>query len=193
MGNIFDLLFFFGFYSKELEHLIGNVYKIGGQYPVFGICFVIQPNENITAISSDILKMIDYFCDNSMPHNLLWTIAPYGERPVIKIFIYPRCRMSDKTHSGFNVAFCELSGYVPIGGRHITQFQRHAHNMQHSVERDSGPKLKIINWKIALIPFTDSEVFETLTGNMLNSEIRKAMGSIDDKHLISEIIRLYSE
>lgn len=113
--------------------MVGNVYKIGGQYPVFGICFVIHSNENNDIISSDIMKMIDYFCDNCIPHNLLWTFAPYGERRIIKVFIYPRSHMSDKTQSGFNVAFCELSGYVPIGGKHNTHFQIDAHSMRHSI------------------------------------------------------------
>lgn len=99
--------------------MIGNVYRLGTDFPVISFCFMIQPNNDVStnSISSDIIKMVEYFCDNGIPHNLFWTFAPYGDRQVIKIFVYPRAHMTDKISSEFNLAFCELSGYVSTGGR----------------------------------------------------------------------------
>lgn len=98
--------------------MVGNVYRLAGQYPVLGFCFLVRPNDNVDAIAADMIKLVDYFCANRIPHNVFWTFAPHADHGrVIKMFVYPRAHMSDKIRSEFNVAFCELSGYVPTGGR----------------------------------------------------------------------------
>lgn len=63
-------------------------------------------------------RMVDLFCRKSIPHNLFWTWGTHLGQHLVKIFIFPRRRFADKIQSAYNVAFCELVGYVPVGGEH---------------------------------------------------------------------------
>lgn len=104
-------------YLQIIHHLIGNVYKLDNKYPAQGLCFPIIDYENKNSIADDLIKLIRHFCDKIIPHNIFLTMGNYENRTILKVFVYPRHRMSEKEISSFNSAFCELSGYVPVGSK----------------------------------------------------------------------------
>lgn len=117
--------------------MIKNLFEIDELYPAIGFCFPLTNINELNDISDDIFKLIQFLCNNNIPHNLFITygkqnanvIAGGGDtigndddnnrnNEIIKIFIYPRenaCKI--KTFHSFNIAFCELSGYIPVGSK----------------------------------------------------------------------------
>lgn len=61
-------------------------------------------------------KLVDYCCQKTIPHNIFFTRSRTDE---LRVFFFPRTLGNfgaEKLYTSFlNVAFCELSGYVPIG------------------------------------------------------------------------------
>lgn len=97
--------------------MIGNVYKLDEKYPAQGLCFPLIDYMNKNAITDDLMKLIRYFCDKIIPHNVFLTMGNHENREILKIFVFPRNHMSNKQINSFNAAFCELSGYVPVGSK----------------------------------------------------------------------------
>lgn len=95
---------------------MGNIYKLDRKYPAMGFCLLLMQHTDKQSIANDLLKMIEYFSIKSIPHNIIWTFGTLFNREIIKIYIFPRYQLSDKQQSQFNIAFCELMGYVPVGG-----------------------------------------------------------------------------
>lgn len=66
-------------------------------------------------------KLIEYCCQKNIPHNLFVTRRSKFDE--ICIFLFPRHVANfgvDKVYtSHLNVAFCELSGYIPIGDEEL--------------------------------------------------------------------------
>lgn len=92
--------------------------------PTEAICFVIDTNDTKTKIElklDKLFKFLIWMCDNEIPHNIFMTPVPQAEHEVqkkLKIFIYARekfCIIKDL--QSCNIGFCELSGYVPVGGK----------------------------------------------------------------------------
>lgn len=107
------------FIEQETKHLIKNIFKISEHYPAIGYCFRLVNNiDNIEEFCNDIYRMICVFNDKVIPHNLFWTLDTTESNKVLNVFVYPRERMGDK-FSSFNVASCEFSGYVVVGGEYI--------------------------------------------------------------------------
>lgn len=72
-------------------------------------------------ILDDIAKLIEYFCAKCLPHNIFCTKenSKDDNGNVVKVFVFPRDKMEDvKEFNSFNIAFCELSGYIPIGSKY---------------------------------------------------------------------------
>lgn len=65
-------------------------------------------------------KLVQYCCEKTIPHNFFFTKSHNGE---LRAFFYPRTMGNfgaHKMYSNFlNVAFCELSGYIPIGDEEL--------------------------------------------------------------------------
>jgi GDP-D-glucose phosphorylase len=87
--------------------------------PFQGYCFLIKsssPIEETINLSKDIKKLVDYCCDNTIPHNLFFTYGATTEE--IRIFFYVRTTKhlgAAKIYGDFMIiAFCEFSGYYPI-------------------------------------------------------------------------------
>lgn len=63
------------------------------------------------------MKLVDYCCRKTIPHNMFFTKSRASDD--IRVFFFPRTMGNfgaDKLYTSFlNVAFCELSGYIPIG------------------------------------------------------------------------------
>lgn len=59
--------------------------------------------------------MVDLCCTRNIPHNIFFT---FGVNEDLRCFFFPRLSdfVSDKVFtSHLNIAFCELSGYIPVG------------------------------------------------------------------------------
>lgn len=65
-------------------------------------------------------KLVELCCDKTVPHNMFFTKSQTNE---LRVFFYPRTLGNFgalKLYTSFlNVAFCELSGYVPIGDKDL--------------------------------------------------------------------------
>lgn len=109
---------------QDLKHIQRNVYKIDDKYPANGFCIQIDrgaDSKRKDEICCDAIRLIDYLCQHNIPHNIFIT---YGKDDVadirkLKIYIFPRDSTvgAVKEFSSFNIAFCELSGYVPVGSK----------------------------------------------------------------------------
>lgn len=106
--------------NANLNHLIKNIYKIHDNYKIPGYCFIIKKyddaDKRVDSIISDVYSLIQMFCTKNIPHNVFFTSGTYENSSVIRVYIYPRQHYYEtKENCTFNVAFCELSGYVPVG------------------------------------------------------------------------------
>lgn len=110
---------------QELHRLVKNIYRISEKYPSKGYCFLFNESTcDKEEILNDIAKLIEYFCATSLPHNIFCTNGNSNDGNVVKVFVFPRGNMAEvKEFSSFNVAFCELSGYIPTGSKLHSIFQ----------------------------------------------------------------------
>lgn len=90
------------------------MYKINDpSLPAKAFCLVAN-DEKTDALK--LQKLVDYCCQKTIPHNIFFTRSRTDE---LRVFFFPRTLGNfgaEKLYTSFlNVAFCELSGYVPIG------------------------------------------------------------------------------
>lgn len=85
-------------------------------YPTFAFCLPVLQWKERTIVANKVMKIVDYFCAASIPHNMFWTFGTHAGQSALKIFVFPRSQAADKNKITFNVGFCELSGYAPVGG-----------------------------------------------------------------------------
>lgn len=92
-------------------------------------------------------KLVDYCCEKTIPHNIFFTKSHTGE---LRVFFFPRTLGNFgalKLYTSFlNVAFCELSGYVPIGDEELFEtiteeyilerFNQEIHDICDKIESD---------------------------------------------------------
>ena len=99
-----------------MDHLHGNIYKLDIKYPARGFCFVLQKGDrNVEEMSNNAFRLVNYLCQNAIPHNIFVT---FDNSYNLRIYVFPRERkFEEKELSGFNIAFCELSGFVPVGSK----------------------------------------------------------------------------
>lgn len=107
--------------------LKNNAYKIDGKYDVPGYCFLILDKNEIEFILIDIFKLIEFFLESNIPHNIFFTLGSFNGTEVLRIYIFPRESVHEVKDFNFNIAFCELSGYVPVGSlcshfKHLNHF-----------------------------------------------------------------------
>lgn len=122
------------FFSFQcIHHIIGNVFALNDKSPTIGFCFPIQRYEDKFQISSDVQKLVEYFCANVMPYNVVWILGSNNVKrddtsssnEIVKIFVFPKKTMADKINSVFNVACLEQSGYVSLGGMNHYTLQKY--------------------------------------------------------------------
>lgn len=66
------------------------------------------------------MRLIGFLCKREIAHNILITrgVWPESESNEARVFVFPRLDKSGDKHFGsFNVAFCELAGFVPVGSK----------------------------------------------------------------------------
>lgn len=97
---------------------MANFYKVDDpKYPVKTFCLI----ANDTKVDAQKLhKIVQYCCAKTIPHNFFFTKSQSNE---LRAFFYPRTMGNFGAHKMYtnflNVAFCELSGYVPIGDEEL--------------------------------------------------------------------------
>lgn len=91
-------------------------------YPVFAFCLPIFQWIDKGVVASKVTKIVEYFFLKSIPHSIFWTFGTHSNQNIVKVFIFPRYKLTDKLSSSFNAAFCELTGFVPIGGMTLNGF-----------------------------------------------------------------------
>ncbi|KAG4073860.1 hypothetical protein HA402_014065 [Bradysia odoriphaga] len=63
-----------------------------------------------------IRKIVAYFCEQNIPHNVVFTYKAMGSRTVVITYIYPRSQVNTvKDYTNINIACCELAGFVNAG------------------------------------------------------------------------------
>lgn len=115
-----------------MEQLPGTLlYKIESSHcSIKGFCFRINNITETERICSDVYKLVKYMCQHNIPHNVYLTAEEDNAATAVdstnddkvnsisclRVFIWPRENLrANKEVVPFNVAFCELSGYVPVG------------------------------------------------------------------------------
>jgi len=99
--------------------LTGSLFKIDDpNFAVSAFCFI--ASDDSSADANKLHKLIELCCRKCVPHNLFFTRSASNE---IRVFLFPRMKDNlgvDKLYTSFlNVAFCELSGYIPIGDEEL--------------------------------------------------------------------------
>lgn len=103
--------------TLALKHLRGPLYQLDGDRPVDAFAFRLQNMTNLSRLGADVMRLVSFLCDRDIPHNLFFTLGNNDDGgELLRIVVFPKAQTSAaKEFSSFNIAFCELSGYVPLG------------------------------------------------------------------------------
>lgn len=171
--------------QQEIHHIAGNIFKLDDRYPTFGFCFPVLRHSDNVRITNDVHKLIEYFCANAIPHNLLWTLGRRSDvddddenNEIVKIFVFPREKMADKHGSKYNVACCELSGFLSVGGK--------CYGFWQNISLRSKTIMFLLN------AFSDESVYNILSEEFIINKIRDAMGNLNTEKLIKDATTLFS-
>lgn len=92
-----------------------RVWRIASDRPTEAFVFRIDGDTRVSPVSADVGRLIERLCDRNVPHNVLIANADAGEQ---RVFVFARAAHGSaqtKDVAAFNVAVCELSGFVPLG------------------------------------------------------------------------------
>lgn len=101
---------------NDKSTLASAVHRIDDQFgPVDGLAFRVAHTDSPVTVAEHVMRLVNALCERQIPHNIFFTIAEQDDS-IIRIFVFPKEHHSaTKEFSTFNVAACELSGYVTIG------------------------------------------------------------------------------
>lgn len=100
--------------SVNWQHFKGEMYLLDDDSTVPAFCFKIQ-KESSSQTLQQAWKVLEYFLEKSIAHNILFTKRGLGGDDVVYLIVWPRRNTSGaKQLSAFNVAVLELSGWFPI-------------------------------------------------------------------------------
>ncbi|XP_059046741.1 GDP-D-glucose phosphorylase 1 [Achroia grisella] len=107
--------------SIKCTHLINDIYYFD-DYPIPGFCFEIQDQNSAMKVTSEIYKLLEYFLEKSIAHNIFITRGQTVkqrssdiDRDVLRILIWPRkSSVIAKQTNAFNIAACEISGWFTV-------------------------------------------------------------------------------
>lgn len=104
------------FYSNQkLTNLVENLYMTADH--IKGFCIRVVA-DNLAVAASKAQKLIHFMCQHNVPHNVFICFEQQPNQPstCLRLFIFPRAHLHEnKAAAPFNVAFCEIAGYVPVG------------------------------------------------------------------------------
>lgn len=110
------------------KHLIGDVHKFTGPIKAYCLTVVDWSSRMIKEIVGQVMKIVDFFCSENIPHNLFFTFESTEERQAVHIYIFPRNQVCEiKEFSSYNIACCELAGFVSVGSE---LYSYHIHSVQ---------------------------------------------------------------
>ncbi|XP_026479599.1 GDP-D-glucose phosphorylase 1 [Ctenocephalides felis] len=105
--------------NVSCKNLCENIYELVN-YPAHGFCLEVKSKSEISNVCSTFDTIIKLLIDLNIPHNIFMTFGKTLNETcksnALRILIFPRkdsfgCKLS----LSFNLAFCELSGYIPVG------------------------------------------------------------------------------
>uniref|UniRef100_A0A1B0DFM8 GDP-D-glucose phosphorylase 1 n=1 Tax=Phlebotomus papatasi TaxID=29031 RepID=A0A1B0DFM8_PHLPP len=108
--------------SAPLCKLGKSIYTLEAKYPTCGLCLIIRDKDCVQQVSGKVFQLVNFLCERSIPHNIFITSGSFEGTACKRILIFPRDNRylsKDKELSGFNIAFCELSSYIPVGSEEI--------------------------------------------------------------------------
>lgn len=159
------------------------LYKIQKQQnhkiSIKAFCFRFVQSESAIVVEN-VHKLVEYMCQHNVPHNVFMTlevadVASSSEgqpkTPYLRLFIWLRENLhANKAVAPFNIAFCELSGYVPVGCKfgsvHVTFLFFFLY-------------LEIFD---SIIVFVLAEtLYETLTEDEMLCKINEELGTVADR------------
>uniref|UniRef100_A0A2A4K8G0 GDP-D-glucose phosphorylase 1 n=1 Tax=Heliothis virescens TaxID=7102 RepID=A0A2A4K8G0_HELVI len=96
------------------HHIKGSTYRLDKSYPAPAFCFELQKKSSAQTLK-EVWKVLEYFLNKSIAHNILLTKRKLGGNGDVSIIIWPRKSTTGaKKLAAFNVAVLELSGWFPI-------------------------------------------------------------------------------
>ncbi|EDW30332.1 GL17880 [Drosophila persimilis] len=107
--------------NVELQELAGGyVYRLSQSMPTEAICVVFEANDDEVEVQekvNNLQKLANWMCGQNIPHNLFITQDRRpGKRGSVQVFVFARSHYCvNKDLADFNVGFCELAGYIPVG------------------------------------------------------------------------------
>ncbi|XP_001352613.3 GDP-D-glucose phosphorylase 1 [Drosophila pseudoobscura] len=107
--------------NVELQELAGGyVYRLSQSMPTEAICVVFEANDDEAEVQekvNNLQKLANWMCGQNIPHNLFITQDRRpGKRGSVQVFVFARSHYCvNKDLADFNVGFCELAGYIPVG------------------------------------------------------------------------------
>ena len=102
--------------------MVGPWYLLDEPFPSLALVRVVRFGEDYCVVAQGVMRIIEFFCDNCIPHNVFCTLAE-KDASSLRVIIYPRDGGSDalaksKELSGFNIACLEPSGFVVVGSKY---------------------------------------------------------------------------
>lgn len=100
----------------ELEPIgKSGAYRLNKLMPTEAICYLID-DSNKESNLKQIYGLIEFMCQNNIPHNIFLTPDRSKEGRKLKVFLYAReHHYKIKDITAMNAAFCEFSGYITVG------------------------------------------------------------------------------
>lgn len=105
----------------KLEELTGGyAFRLAKESPTEGICFVFSnkdDEETMREKIGNIHRLTEWLCDNNLPHNIF--ITQDHKTNNVRLFVFVREKYCiNKNVKAFNVGFCEIVGFIPLGGEY---------------------------------------------------------------------------
>uniref|UniRef100_A0A1A9WTA9 GDP-D-glucose phosphorylase 1 n=1 Tax=Glossina brevipalpis TaxID=37001 RepID=A0A1A9WTA9_9MUSC len=101
----------------------GDIYRLNNSMPTQAVCWIFNGEDSTTQMENKTRKLhefLEWLCRENIPHNIFMTPDRTKQPKRLKIFVYPRenfCVVKD--FKAFNIGFCEMSGYVPVGDKEL--------------------------------------------------------------------------
>lgn len=109
----------------KLEELAGGfAFRLAKESPTEAVCFVFSPKDDDEMVSERINvihRLTEWLCNNNLPHNIFITQQQKSDN--VRLFVFVREKYCvNKNANAFNIGFCEIVGFIPLGGKYTKQF-----------------------------------------------------------------------
>lgn len=99
-----------------------NIFRLDESMPTEAICCLIRPQKTPSEtfrIVERIHNFLKWLCFHDIPHNIFITPDRFNDaNGALKMFIFAREAFCiPKDPACLNIGYCELSGFIPVGGK----------------------------------------------------------------------------